>query len=174
MTPISPISPSFFTTLCGNSLFSSHSETCGATSRSAKVRTSLRNCSCSSVNPNIATNSPFRKLTSLTHRTHRWTPRRTLPLQRRSAILGTFLGHHFASSGVQASASHFFCKNYPAPRSMNNGDNRRTPHPKEAPMRFTPLAALLLSLTPALIAQKTPPVHITKPAVTHPAPDKPV
>src|ERR1700712_4099840 len=69
MTPITPISPSFLTTLCGNSLFSSHSETCGATSRSANARTSFRNCSCSSVNPNIATNY-LRIENSLRYHTH--------------------------------------------------------------------------------------------------------
>src|SRR3984957_12181873 len=52
MTPSSPISPSFFTTSCGNSLFSSHSDTCGAISPSANARTELCNCLCSSVNPN--------------------------------------------------------------------------------------------------------------------------
>src|SRR5438270_6114506 len=53
ITPSSPISPSFFTTSWGNSLFSSHSLTCGAISPSANARTALCNCFCSSVNPNI-------------------------------------------------------------------------------------------------------------------------
>src|ERR1700722_17040310 len=54
ITPSNPISPSFFTTSCGNSLFSSHSLTCGAISPSANARTELCNCLCSSVNPNIS------------------------------------------------------------------------------------------------------------------------
>src|SRR5277367_5007488 len=49
MTPINPISPSFFTTSNGNSLASSQRMTLGAISRAAKSLISLRNCSCSSV-----------------------------------------------------------------------------------------------------------------------------
>src|SRR5271154_2034147 len=53
ITPSSPTSPSFFTTAWGNSLFSSHSLTCGPIPPSANARPALCNCLCSSVNPTI-------------------------------------------------------------------------------------------------------------------------
>src|SRR5580698_706972 len=106
ITPISPISPSFFTTACGNSLFSSHSLTCGATSRSANARTSRLNCSCSSVSPKCTLPSAHTISNASTSIRFSYTPKspRKLSDYERSFSGGTRIVHantpwyHFRSS----------------------------------------------------------------------------